>query len=232
MTALDLVRDLIAFDTTSRDSNLKLIDYAQTLLEKAGARCRRSYNQEGDKANLFATIGPEGDGGFVLSGHTDVVPVEGQPFPEALRAEVTQKSANTWDVQVQTKVAKAVAAGEPPFPLRVSGLGAFPTPRRPKILWAGITEGAESLVRLYDKLEVKLLDLGCYRKEERGYTPHLTLGRVKSEADGLALAPELPKRLAWDAGRTMIDEVLVFSSVLERAGTEYTVLGRGELKGK
>ncbi len=78
--ALDLVRDLIAFDTTSRDSNLALIDYAQSLLEKAGARCRRSYNQEGDKANLFATIGPDGDGGFVLSGHTDVVPVDGQDW--------------------------------------------------------------------------------------------------------------------------------------------------------
>ena len=88
--ALDLVRDLIAFDTTSRDSNLKLIDYAQTLLEKAGARCRRSYSAGGDKANLFATIGPEGDGGFVLSGHTDVVPVDGQdwssdPFQSAVR---------------------------------------------------------------------------------------------------------------------------------------------------
>ena len=78
--ALDLVRDLIAFDTTSRDSNLKLIDYAQSLLEKAGARCRRSYNAEGDKANLFATLGPDGDGGFVLSGHTDVVPVDGQDW--------------------------------------------------------------------------------------------------------------------------------------------------------
>jgi len=88
--ALDLVRDLIAFDTTSRDSNLALIDYAQALLEKAGARCRRSYSAGGDKANLFATIGPEGDGGFVLSGHTDVVPVDGQdwssdPFQPAVR---------------------------------------------------------------------------------------------------------------------------------------------------
>src|SRR5262245_61356229 len=88
--ALDLVRDLIAFDTTSRDSNLALIDYAQVLLEKAGARCRRSYNAEGDKANLFATLGPDGDGGFVLSGHTDVVPVDGQdwssdPFKPEIR---------------------------------------------------------------------------------------------------------------------------------------------------
>jgi acetylornithine deacetylase len=80
MPALDLVKDLIAFDTTSRDSNLALIDFAQTLLEKSGARCRRSYDATGKKANLFATIGPDGDGGFVLSGHTDVVPVDGQDW--------------------------------------------------------------------------------------------------------------------------------------------------------
>jgi acetylornithine deacetylase len=80
MPALDVVKDLIAFDTTSRDSNLALIDYAQTLLEKAGARCRRSFDATGKKANLFATLGPDGDGGFVLSGHTDVVPVDGQDW--------------------------------------------------------------------------------------------------------------------------------------------------------
>src|ERR1700760_4126461 len=80
MAALDLVKNLIAFDTTSRDSNLALIDFAQGLLEKAGARCRRSYDASGTKANLFATIGPDGDGGYVLSGHTDVVPVDGQDW--------------------------------------------------------------------------------------------------------------------------------------------------------
>ncbi len=78
--ALDLVKDLIAFDTTSRNSNLGLIDYAQAWLEKFGARCRRSHDAGGKKANLFATLGPDGDGGFVLSGHTDVVPVDGQDW--------------------------------------------------------------------------------------------------------------------------------------------------------
>jgi len=92
MPALDLVKDLIAFDTTSRDSNLALIDYAQGLLEKSGARCRRSYDVTGKKANLFATLGPDGDGGYVLSGHTDVVPVDGQdwssdPFKPEVRGD-------------------------------------------------------------------------------------------------------------------------------------------------
>jgi RNA 2',3'-cyclic 3'-phosphodiesterase len=131
-----------------------------------------------------------------------------------------------------SKAVKEVAASEPPFPLRVSGVGAFPNARRPKIIWAGITEGADELQRLYTALEARMLELGCYRKEERGYTPHLTLGRAKGDADGLALAPELPKRMAWNGGRTTVDEVLVFSSELERGGPVYTVIGRAELKGK
>ena len=130
------------------------------------------------------------------------------------------------------KAVKEVAAGEPPFPLRVSGVGAFPTPRRPKILWVGITEGVEPLRRLYAALEERMLDLGCYRKEERGYTPHLTLGRAKGDADANALAPEIPKRSAWEGGRFAVDEVLVFSSELARDGPVYTVIGRAPLSGR
>jgi 2'-5' RNA ligase len=130
------------------------------------------------------------------------------------------------------RAVKDIAGREAPFSLRVAGVGAFPNARHPKILWAGITDGAEALRRLYDDLETKMLDLGCYRKEERGYTPHLTLGRAKADRDGFTLAPELAKRNGWDGGSTMIEEVLVFSSVLERDGPVYTVLGRGELGGK
>jgi acetylornithine deacetylase len=80
MSALDLVRTLIGFDTTSRGSNLDLIAFARDLLEKSGARCRLTADASGLKANLFASFGPEGDGGIVLSGHTDVVPVDGQEW--------------------------------------------------------------------------------------------------------------------------------------------------------
>lgn len=89
---LELVRRLIAFDTTSRGSNLALIDFAQDLLEESGARCRRTFDTSGTKANLFATLGPDKPGGYVLSGHTDVVPVDGQdwssdPFGPEIRGE-------------------------------------------------------------------------------------------------------------------------------------------------
>ena len=130
------------------------------------------------------------------------------------------------------KAVKVGAAGEPPFPLRVSGVGAFPNPRRPKVLWAGVTTGTEPLVRLHAALEEEMLELGCYRQEERGYTPHLTLGRVKGEADAATLAAELPKRLAWDGGTVAVGEVIVFSSELDRDAPLYTVIGRAALSGK
>jgi len=75
---IETVKRLIEFDTTSRNSNLELIAFAQNIFEAAGARCRLTFDEDGAKANLFATLGPEGGGGYVLSGHTDVVPVDGQ----------------------------------------------------------------------------------------------------------------------------------------------------------
>jgi len=89
MSALDLTRTLIGFDTTSRGSNLDLISFAQDLLEKSGGRCRRTPDASGTKTNLFASFGPDGDGGIVLSGHTDVVPVDGQDWSsDPFKAEV------------------------------------------------------------------------------------------------------------------------------------------------
>lgn len=89
-SALDLVKQLVSFDTTSRSSNLSLIGFVQEMLEDAGARVRLTYNEDKSKANLFASFGPERDGGYVLSGHTDVVPVDGQdwssdPFEPEMR---------------------------------------------------------------------------------------------------------------------------------------------------
>jgi acetylornithine deacetylase len=71
---------LIAFDTTSRLSNLALIAYVEAELAAVGVTATRVANEDGGKANLYATIGPIVPGGIVLSGHTDVVPVDGQPW--------------------------------------------------------------------------------------------------------------------------------------------------------
>lgn len=77
LTVLDA---LIGFDTTSRNSNLPLIDWAEDWLTRHGATCRRVHDETGTKANLWATFGPSDVPGWVLSGHTDTVPVDGQKW--------------------------------------------------------------------------------------------------------------------------------------------------------
>ena len=78
--AIRLLGQLVAFDTTSQLSNLKLIDFVENFLSQLGIASRRVPNKEGDKSSLFATIGADVRGGVVLSGHTDVVPTVGQPW--------------------------------------------------------------------------------------------------------------------------------------------------------
>jgi len=78
--AIAMIRTLIGFPTVSRDSNLALIDFVRGLLRDFDADVRLTFDDDRRKANLFATIGPRVHGGLVLSGHTDVVPVQGQPW--------------------------------------------------------------------------------------------------------------------------------------------------------
>jgi acetylornithine deacetylase len=76
----DLIQRLVGFDTTSRDSNLHLIEWVRDWLKGFGVESRLTYDPGGAKANLFATIARGAQPGIVLSGHTDVVPVDGQPW--------------------------------------------------------------------------------------------------------------------------------------------------------
>jgi hypothetical protein len=84
LAALPLIEKWIAFATVSRDSNLALLDWTEAYLNDLGITCSRTYDDSGQKANLWATLpahdGESKIGGLVLSGHTDVVPVDGQPW--------------------------------------------------------------------------------------------------------------------------------------------------------
>ena len=75
-----LLQTLVGFDTTSRESNLQLIEFVRDYLAGFGVTSELVYNEERSKANLFASIGPQELAGIVLSGHTDVVPVDGQAW--------------------------------------------------------------------------------------------------------------------------------------------------------
>jgi len=84
LRSLDLIRTLVSYDTTSRDSNLALIDWVRDYLDTHGFATALTFDDDRRKANLFATLaavdGNATDGGVVLSGHTDVVPVDNQPW--------------------------------------------------------------------------------------------------------------------------------------------------------
>lgn len=91
----DLLAQLVRFDTTSRESNLALIDFVRTYLQNHGVACELVYNEHKSKANLLATIGPAEVPGIVLSGHTDVVPVDGQRWSVA-PFELTEKDGQLY----------------------------------------------------------------------------------------------------------------------------------------
>jgi acetylornithine deacetylase len=80
LSSTEMIDRLVSFDTTSRNSNLALIDFVRDYLDGWGIRSELVFDGERRKANLYATIGPGDRGGIVLSGHTDVVPVDGQPW--------------------------------------------------------------------------------------------------------------------------------------------------------
>ena len=90
MNSIEMLKTLVGFPTVSRDSNLPLIDFVDSWLGEHGVTTVRVPNDERTKANLYATIGPMVEGGVVLSGHTDVVPIDGQPW-DTDPFELTQK---------------------------------------------------------------------------------------------------------------------------------------------
>ncbi len=85
------------------------------------------------------------------------------------------------------------------------------------------------MIALHDALEPPLLDLGCYRREDRQYTPHLTLGRVQGVGSTDVLSAALTRQSKWHGGETEVREVRVLSSELRPQGPVYTVLSRAKL---
>jgi 2'-5' RNA ligase len=120
----------------------------------------------------------------------------------------------------------AVARLAPACTFAVGGLGCFPNPRRPHVVWVGVHEPSGRLAALQDSIEEVLAPLG-YAPEERGFTPHLTLGRVQQRASsgdaariGEVVASTQVERLA----EVSADHFALIRSVLKPTGAEYTVL--------
>lgn len=133
------------------------------------------------------------------------------------------------DVQ---EVISAAAQTLEPFEIEVAGAGAFPSNRRPNILWLGVREGTDSLDKLFRAIQRPLVKLRIPR-EERRYSPHLTLGRMKHGQRALGKLADVLKEFAdYSAGVSPIREVVLYESQLLPEGPLYTPLTRARLMGE
>lgn len=120
--------------------------------------------------------------------------------------------------------ALAEPLGVTPFDLTLAGAGAFPRGGAPRVLWVGVSAGREALVAAEREVSSRLARLGI-PPEERAYSPHLTLARVR-DAAGLRTAPLLDGLTASVIGTVHIDAITLFQSKLSPKGPTYTPLLR------
>lgn len=134
------------------------------------------------------------------------------------------------DIPAVCDAVTAAVADLPPFEIEVQGAGAFPTASRPRTIWLGVRRGQDDLVTLHEAVEQALSRLG-YRQENRRFRPHLTLGRVRGDRGLAELGEVVTQHADFVGGIASVDEVVVFSSELERDGPIHEPLAVAPLNG-
>lgn len=146
--------------------------------------------------------------------------------PESMH--LTLKFLGYVDTSMVEKVLTAIEpirTRQAPLTLEVQGLGVFPHPRRPRILWVGCTGNIPALINLVSHIEAALEPLG-FPPEDKPYFPHLTLARIKhdqSQVGGVLIHSgllEQPRNL----GMLYVDRITLFRSEVSQSGAEYTAL--------
>lgn len=116
-----------------------------------------------------------------------------------------------------------VAASHHAFEVAIEGLGVFPNPRRPRVVWIGVSKGANELAALQRSVGEEMRRLG-FQPEERAFSAHITLGRVKSPKNTERLASILEMEKGFHAGHFLATEIRLIRSVLSSEGPTYTAL--------
>jgi 2'-5' RNA ligase len=115
-----------------------------------------------------------------------------------------------------------------PFSVEARGLGAFPNPAKPRVLWIGLDDPQGGLAKLNQAIEESLEEIGIAR-DKRRFHPHLTLGRIRKGRQDLTEVVDASSEVTF--GDSTIAEVVLYESRLRRTGAEYVVLGRAPLTG-
>jgi len=131
------------------------------------------------------------------------------------------------DAEPQVEAAMGQAAGDGPFEFAVEDLGRFPPRGKPRVVWAGVSQGAEAVTAVQATLEAALRPLGF--EKERRFVPHLTRGRVMAPGGADALGTMLAGRPGERFGVCTASEIVLFESALTPRGAVYRVLARRAL---
>jgi 2'-5' RNA ligase len=127
------------------------------------------------------------------------------------------------DIDKMLRLAEESAKGTGSFKLKLAGMGTFPEGKSPRVIWVGITEGGERLKEIAEKLENQLSQAG-FRSEEREFSTHLTLGRVKDKK-GVDLVKEKMKESKDQVfGELVVDHINIMKSTLTPKGPIYEIV--------
>lgn len=143
---------------------------------------------------------------------------------------VTMKFLGDVDEETVERVKAAMAeaaADDGPIEFDVHGIGAFPPRGRPRVVWAGVSRGGEAIGRLHDRLERALRPLGV--KRDRRFSPHITIGRVKSSRGARELSELIESRPEQTYGTCPGAELVLYKSTLTPQGAEYEAVARQRL---
>jgi 2'-5' RNA ligase len=158
--------------------------------------------------------------------------VGGLRFPAPANVHITLKFLGETDEGLIPSVEeplKAVAAEHEPFTLSVSGAGAFPNVKRPRVVWAGVKEGREELSKLAEAVETALEPLG-FEPERRPFRGHITVARVKSPASTKAVGEIVAANEGRDFGTFEVKGFSLVKSELKPDGAVYSDVVKFKLK--
>jgi len=110
-----------------------------------------------------------------------------------------------------------------PFNIQLHGLGVFPTLNYPRVVWAGITDGAEQLKSIFEQIEPQVHELG-FKPDPNGFSPHLTIARVRSGANKQRLVDLIERQSEYEFGNIRAECLRLKKSQLSPRGPTYTTL--------
>jgi len=151
------------------------------------------------------------------------VRVEGIHLTLKFLGDVEKEGISAIAAQIQT-----ACVGTAPFVLKVQGVGAFPDFKRPRVYWAGVDDSSGALLSLQKSIEEGLENLG-FAREQRRFSPHLTLGRVRS-SEGLNAVRQALENTALPPVQFTVNQVVVMQSQLRPSGAVYSPLQVIKLK--